>query len=207
MEQESSRSGLTGHVEAAPSAAGWMDGARPTRVREGIFSARPDGVTFSPRPGRPERGEHRFYRWSCFLEARVASAASIEGALDVRQRILGADQNREIVVSRVALPWGGEDVAVIIPVDTFTVEDWLSQFAAAGVLITGAAGRRTSSLEDVLSGTTASDSERPHRTSAEAPRWSGQWRSDPTGRHQYRYYGTAWTKYVSDQGKLSKDAL
>jgi hypothetical protein len=207
MEQEDSLPGLTGDVRTLVSGVGWMDGTRPTRPREGLFSARSDGVTFAPRRGRPERGEHRFYAWSCFTEARVEVAASIKGLHDGHRRILGDDQSHELVVSRVALPWGGEDVAVIIPVDTFTVDDWLGRFDAAGVLITGSRGRRPSALADVGSGTSASDPARPHRTSAQAPRWSGQWRSDPTGRHQYRYYGTAWTKHVSDQGKLSTDAL
>ena len=193
-------------VTALPSGAGWMEGAPPTRAREGIFYARPDGITFGPRPGRPERGEHRFYAWSCFIEARATTAASLKDSLVAHGRLLGEDLSKELVVSRVALPWGGQQLAVIIPVDTFTADDWLGRFDAAGVLITGAAGRRFVTLEGG-SGTTASDAARPLRTSAEAPRWSGQWRSDPTGRHQYRYYATGWTKHVADHGKLSTDAL
>jgi len=35
----------------------------------------------------------------------------------------------------------------------------------------------------------------------------GEWRSDPTGRHEYRYWdGSAWTANVSDLGKPSVDS-
>ena len=34
----------------------------------------------------------------------------------------------------------------------------------------------------------------------------GEWRPDPFGRHQYRYWdGAEWTEHVSDHGSTSKD--
>jgi hypothetical protein len=34
----------------------------------------------------------------------------------------------------------------------------------------------------------------------------GEWRPDPTGRHQHRYWdGTGWTAYVADDGQASED--
>lgn len=34
------------------------------------------------------------------------------------------------------------------------------------------------------------------------------WHTDPTGRHQYRYWdGTTWTDHVSDNGQVSVDPL
>ncbi len=36
----------------------------------------------------------------------------------------------------------------------------------------------------------------------------GEWRPDPTGRHQHRYWdGSAWTAYVADDGQASEDPL
>jgi Domain of unknown function (DUF4190)/Protein of unknown function (DUF2510) len=35
----------------------------------------------------------------------------------------------------------------------------------------------------------------------------GAWRSDPFGRHEYRYWdGNAWTEHVADQGRIGTDA-
>jgi len=35
----------------------------------------------------------------------------------------------------------------------------------------------------------------------------GEWRADPSGRHEFRYWnGTQWTENVSDQGRASVDA-
>ena len=35
----------------------------------------------------------------------------------------------------------------------------------------------------------------------------GEWRADPSGRHEFRYWnGTQWTEHVSDQGRASVDA-
>jgi hypothetical protein len=36
----------------------------------------------------------------------------------------------------------------------------------------------------------------------------GEWRPDPTGRHQHRYWdGSAWTAHVADDGQASEDPL
>jgi hypothetical protein len=36
----------------------------------------------------------------------------------------------------------------------------------------------------------------------------GQWRPDPTGRHQYRYFdGVAWSDHVSDNGMVASDPM
>ncbi len=43
---------------------------------------------------------------------------------------------------------------------------------------------------------------------AAAPTIAAQWLSDPTGRHQYRYWdGRSWTESVSDAGATSQDPI
>jgi len=47
-------------------------------------------------------------------------------------------------------------------------------------------------------------------TRAESPRsaLSAQWYTDPSGRHEYRYWnGTSWTSYVADSGETGTDPL
>lgn len=40
------------------------------------------------------------------------------------------------------------------------------------------------------------------------PAPSGEWRPDPTGRHQHRYWdGTGWTEHVADDGEARLDPL
>jgi hypothetical protein len=37
---------------------------------------------------------------------------------------------------------------------------------------------------------------------------TGEWRADPFGRHEYRYWdGTTWTEHVSDQGAVNADPV
>jgi hypothetical protein len=46
----------------------------------------------------------------------------------------------------------------------------------------------------------------PPPSSGMAPVLPGEWRADPTGRHEWRYWdGDAWTGHVADEGVASVD--
>jgi hypothetical protein len=61
-------------------------------------------------------------------------------------------------------------------------------------------GYADSDLADASTGTTSS--------ALSAANKPAGWRTDPTGRHQHRYWsGSSWTKHVSDEGTRSIDPL
>jgi hypothetical protein len=128
--------------------------------------------------------------------------------LEAHPRITGVGAPEKLVLSHVALPWGEEDLMVILPVDPFTADDWLRRFRDAGVRIAGAEREHPSRMTTTSPGAKrASVPSSLRRSAAAAAGTSPGWRMDPTGRHEYRYFATGWTRHVSDNGKPSTDAL
>jgi hypothetical protein len=194
-------------LEVFASGNGWIESTHPTDVREGVFGARADGVTFAPLPGKAERRQHRFYSWHQFNGVKVVVANAMTAALDAHPLIAGIYPPNELILCNVALPWGGEDRVVIVPVDPFTADDWLRRFREAGVT-SGAAHEHHSEVMTSSPGMLQSSvSSRGRRGSASPMGTLAGWRMDPTGRHQYRYFAKGWTKHVSDNGKPSTDVL
>jgi hypothetical protein len=194
-----------------PIGKGWIEGHVERDTHEGVFNARPDGMTFIPLTGFPEHWQHRLYFWRQFTEARAIAATDVKGAMEAHAVLVGVDPTAELVLSHVDLPWGGNELVVIVPLEPFTVADWLRRFRAAGVPTTG-------DDDDLARELTSARSDRPAPDHSDETRRDGSlaipdgmpagWLADPSGRHDHRYWnGTAWTKHVSDKGKRSTDPL
>jgi hypothetical protein len=194
-----------------PIGKGWIEGHPERDTHEGVFNARPDGMTFIPLTGFPEHWQHRLYVWRQFTEARATAASEVKGATESHAVLVGSDPTAEVVVSHVDLPWGGNELVVIVPLEPFTVADWLRRFRAAGVPTTGYD-------DDLGTGGTPDRPDRPAPGATDATQGDGSagsaeglpagWLADPSGRHDHRYWnGVAWTKHVADKGRRSKDSL
>jgi hypothetical protein len=194
-----------------PIGKGWIEGHVERDTHEGVFNARPDGVAFVPLAGFPEHWQHRLYFWRQFTDARATAATDVKGALEAHAALVGSEPPAELVVSHVDLPWAGNELVVIVPLEPFTVADWLRRFRAAGVPIKGDDDDHRAWVTPVRP-----DRPPPHPpgTTNRAP-WSvgaggrpSGWLPDPTGRHEYRYWnGTSWTRHVADKGVRSTDPL
>jgi hypothetical protein len=195
-----------------PIGHGWIGETLERNTRKGVFNARPDGVTFTPLSGFPERSAHRLYFWQQFTEAEAVAATDVEGAAEAHAALIGPDPTAVLIVSHLNVPWGGNDVVVIVPLEPYTVADWLHGFRAAGVTVVTADG------DDRPGWATAAGSDLPapaHAdltggpgSSSKARRTPSGWLPDPTKRHDYRYWnGVIWTKNVSDKGRQSTDPV